>query len=103
MGNDGVKVEHQPTAGGGKFFVNDDAGAQLAELTYSRGPEPAGVITINHTRVDQSLRGRGVARQLVDEAVAFARAERLQIKPVCEYARSVFDKEPALSDLLWSP
>ena len=47
-------------------------GHRLGELLYeARAP---GVVALNHTEVDQSLRGSGTAKQLVQAAVTWAHA-----------------------------
>lgn len=83
----------------GAFFIEgpDEAARWLAELTYTlRG----GVMVINHTGVREALQGQGVARRLVDAAVAAARAEGLKIQPVCSYARKVLHGSPDFEDVL---
>ena len=46
-----------------RIFAKDKSGKLLAEITF---PETeSGVCTINHTFVDESLRGQGIAGQLV--------------------------------------
>lgn len=46
----------------GRIFSTDETGKLLAEVTF---PEREGVAVINHTFVDGSLRGQGVAGQLL--------------------------------------
>ena len=58
------------------------------------------LIIISHTEVGESLRGQGVGRQLLDKVVAHARAGDIKILPLCPYAKSVFDKDPTLADVL---
>lgn len=57
---------------------------------------------IDHTWVDDSLRGQNVGRLLVDQAVEFARTKDAKILPLCPFAKSVFDKEPSLHDVLFN-
>ena len=49
-----------------RIFCPREDGKLLAEITFPTGED--GVADINHTFVDESLRGRGVAGQLVQAA-----------------------------------
>jgi predicted GNAT family acetyltransferase len=80
----------------GAFVVERD-GKRLAEMTYSMAGERA---IIDHTTVDDALRGTGAGKKLVEAAVQWARAERKTILPLCPFAKSVFDKTPAYADVL---
>ena len=53
----------------------------------------------NHTFVDPSLRGQGVARQLVDKLADFARDENLKIHATCPYIVSLFEKSTEYDDV----
>ena len=79
------------------FYVGQD-GAILAELVYAV-PSPDKMI-IEHTEVDESLKGKGIGLQLVHTAVDYARTHQMKILPLCSFAKSVFDKEPGLGDVL---
>ncbi len=57
-------------------------------------------IIISHTEVDGSLKGKGVGKQLVSAAVAYARKNNIKIVPLCPFARSVFQKTPDYNDVL---
>lgn len=78
-------------------FVIDKEGARLAELVFSSDPD--GVVVLEHTEVSESLRGQGIARKLVEAAVAWAREKKLKLRPVCPFARAVFDRVPEFSDV----
>ncbi|WP_035446265.1 GNAT family N-acetyltransferase [Atopobacter phocae] len=63
-------------------YVNEE-GQKLAELTYvSMGEQ---VINANHTFVDPSLRGQGIADQLFQALIEYARKEQVKIHPTCSY------------------
>ena len=62
-----------------------------------------GVTILDHTEVDDALRGTGAGKRLVEAAVLWARAEKRVLLPLCPFARSVFDKTPAFADVLKKP
>jgi hypothetical protein len=57
-------------------------------------------VIIDHTDVDDRLRGTGTGRKLVAAAVDWAREEDVRLMPLCPFARSVFDKTPDFADVL---
>lgn len=90
-------IQHDERPAGGAFFF-EISGQRLAEMTYSR-TNPT-LIIIDHTAVDESLRGQGVGRQLLDALVAWVRAGGIKVVPLCPYAKSQFDKDATLRDVL---
>lgn len=80
-----------------RIFALDEQGKLVAEVTF---PVSEGVADIDHTFVDQSLRGQGVAGQLLDAAVRQIRMEGLRAKATCSYAAKWFKEHPDQSDLL---
>jgi predicted GNAT family acetyltransferase len=77
-------------------FVVERAGERLAELTYTVAGSR---VILDHTHVDDRLRGTGAGAKLVAAAVAWARAESRKLLPLCPFAKSVFDKTPAYADV----
>jgi predicted GNAT family acetyltransferase len=73
------------------------ARGQVGELTYRR-PGPARIL-IDHTEVSPHLRGRGVARQLLDAAVAWARVHDIRIGATCSYVLAQFARDSSLHDV----
>jgi uncharacterized protein len=67
-------------------------------MTYSSTPRMA---IIDHTEVDDSLRGTGASGRLVAAAVEWARKEKVRILPLCPFAKHVFDKTPEYADVLY--
>ena len=92
-----LPIEHQHSAREGAFVV-ERGGERLAELTYVMTGER--VATIEHTRVSDALRGQGVARRLVEAAVAWARQSGTRLVPVCTYAKKVLEHGEAFRDVL---
>jgi predicted GNAT family acetyltransferase len=74
-----------------------EGGEKLAEMTYTVAGSR---VIIDHTDVDDRLRGQGAGKQLVKAAVEWARAEQRKLMPLCPFAKSVFDKTADYSDVL---
>jgi predicted GNAT family acetyltransferase len=90
-------VQHVPVPPRGAFVIERD-GARLGEMTYVRAG--AQRIIIDHTFVDDALRGTGAGKQLVEAAVAWARAEQLKVIPLCPFAKAMFQRDASLQDVL---
>ena len=73
---------------------------QLALCDYRRQGE---VLVLHHTEVPTSLQGRGVAAELVHAALAFARGQRLRVRPSCSYVAAYMRRHPETLDLLEGP
>ena len=91
-----ISPVHVPAGHKGAFAVEQD-GRRLATLTYSLAGD--GIMILDHTEVDPSLRGTGAGAKLIEAAVAWARQQQRRIMPLCPYAKSVFDKTPAYHDI----
>jgi uncharacterized protein len=89
-------IEHQPSGHKGAFVWIEN-GERLAAMTYTVAGSR---VIIDHTDVDDRLRGKGVGKKLVEGAVEWARAESKHLMPLCPFARSVFEKTPEYSDVL---
>ena len=96
MGTRDLSVEHERNGHRGAFFLREE-GRRLAEMTYSAAPT---MVIIDHTEVDESLRGTGASRKLVAAAVQWARREQVKVLPLCPFARHVFDRTPEYADVL---
>ena len=90
-------VQHQETDSKGAFFVQQGP-ERLAEMTYSR--TNATLIVIDHTEVDERLKGQGVGRQLLDALVAWARETQTKVIALCPFAKAQFDKDASIRDVL---
>jgi predicted GNAT family acetyltransferase len=91
-----VKISHEH-AGHRGAFVWIENGERLAEMTYTVAGSR---VIIDHTDVDDRLRGQGAGRQLVTAAVEWARGGSVKLMPLCPFAKSVFDKTPEYQDVL---
>jgi uncharacterized protein len=66
-----------------------------AELDYTVAD---GVMSITHTRVPQAIGGRGIAAELMREALKFAGQRSLSINPACSYAAAYMRKHAQSAD-----
>jgi predicted GNAT family acetyltransferase len=90
-------VSHTESGHRGAFaFVVD--GARLAEMTYTVSSDT--LIIIDHTAVDDALRGTGAGKKLLAALVEWARAGGKKVIPLCPFAKSVFEKTPEWQDVL---
>ena len=92
-------IQHKQTETRGIFFIpGEEEEDFLAELIYMK-QEPDTMI-IEHTNVEDELRGQNVGYQLVHRAVEFARSHQLKILPMCPFAKAILDKKPEFRDIL---
>lgn len=92
-----IEIQHTESDGRGAFFVAR-AGMRLAQMTYSRSGDD--LVIIDHTEVQQALQGLGVARRLLDAAVAWARATKTRVIATCPYANAQFERDASIRDVL---
>ena len=80
-------------------FKAIEEGKEAGVMTYTwAGPTK---FIIDHTEVDPDFKGKGVGQQMLMKAVEYARANHLKIMPLCPFAKSVFDKNPDIADVLF--
>jgi uncharacterized protein len=92
-----MEILHEEQSTKGQFYIELD-GKQVALMTYVWAGDDR--IIIDHTEVDDVLRGKSAGKQLVAKAVEFARERGIKIVPLCPFAKSVFDKVPEYKDVL---
>ena len=90
---DDIAVEHKEEAQRFEAYVGD----LRALLTYRRSP---GRIYFLHTEVPPPLEGQGLAAKLVRAALEFARAQHLQVVPLCPYVADFIRKNSEYQDLV---
>lgn len=72
-----------------RIFCTDN-GREVAEITF---PETeSGVFDINHTFVDESMQGKGIAAQLVRRAINEIHLLGGEVTASCSYARKYIEK-----------
>lgn len=91
-----TEIRHDTWAGGGRYVLLVD-GAEVGELDHvDDGPDRRALV---HTGVRPAFEGRGLAAQLVRQALDDARADGVLVVPSCWYAARYLDRHPADADL----
>ncbi|MEN7547615.1 GNAT family N-acetyltransferase [Rapidithrix thailandica] len=91
-------IEHVQEGTKGYFKAirqNTEAG----RLTYTWAGEDKFII--DHTEVYPEFSKLGIGKQLVTEAVKFARDKHVKIIPLCPFAHKVFGKTEEIQDVLF--
>lgn len=89
-----IKQENHATEG---HFVALENGCEIGHIDYEWEDEQCFAIT--HTVVEKAYEGRGIARALLEEAVAFARREKKKIRAVCSYVVIQFERHSDYDDV----
>lgn len=66
-----------------KGFEAVEDGEKIAQIEFTIHD---GVMRITHTEVKEKARGKGLATELVNTAVRYARHKNLKVKPLCSIA-----------------
>lgn len=76
----------------------DENDRVIAEVTF---PDvDADTVDIDHTFVDDSLRGQGVAGKLMEAAARYLRENQKKAVLTCSYAVKWFEKHPEYDDVV---
>ena len=92
-----MKIQHQLDGRKGSFFVEEGA-KRFAEMVYVMAGQKK--MIIEHTEVDESLKGQGVGAKLLEYLVDYVRKEEIKVLPLCPFAKATFKKRPDLQDVL---
>jgi len=95
--SDAIEITRIDETTHGAYCANLPGIGRAAELTWrARGRARIA----NHTFVPLEMRGRGIARQLVEALVADAREQGFTIVPQCSYVDALFRRRPDWADVL---
>ncbi|EJV7173001.1 N-acetyltransferase [Escherichia coli] len=83
--------------GHNKFYINYAQGNQIAEIVFV--PTGENLAIIEHTDVDESLKGQGIGKQLVAKVVEKMRREKRKNISLCSFAKHEFDKTREYDDI----
>lgn len=92
-----MEISHEDDDKKGIFFIKID-GIIEASLNYTYAGRDK--IIIDHTEVNDILRGKSIGLKLVSASVDFMRKNNLRAIPLCPFANSVYKKRTDFSDTL---
>jgi predicted GNAT family acetyltransferase len=87
-------IHHEPAA---HRFLARTAGAE-AVLEYAT--VDAKTLDYHHTFVPPALRGSGIASQLAEYALRYARDNGLKVRPTCPFVARYLQKHPEFQPLV---
>jgi predicted GNAT family acetyltransferase len=79
----------------GRFEIERDGA--IAYLEYSLSPT---ILELQHTEIPAILRGKGIASELAEGGLQYAREHRLKVDPICTSVQAYLAKHPEYSDLV---
>lgn len=91
-----MQIQHEDNGKKGRYYINVN-GEDLAEMTYVWTGDDKFII--DHTFVDERLKGQGVGYKLVNEAVEMAREKNVGIITLCPFAKATMEKKKELQDV----
>ncbi|HJR71841.1 MAG TPA: GNAT family N-acetyltransferase [Gammaproteobacteria bacterium] len=87
-------IRHEPEAQ--RFVIELAAGTGLIRYRELSGR----VLDLNHTFVPPALRGSGIASQLTEHALRYAREHGYRVIPSCPFVATFIERHPQHRDLL---
>jgi predicted GNAT family acetyltransferase len=78
-----------------KFYI--DIAGRSATLKYERFD---GIIDLRVLFVPQNLRGKGIAKKVIEHVVKFAKKNNLKIKTSCSYIANYLIEHPELNEMV---
>lgn len=92
-----MQIQFETNGKKGAFFIEEN-GERLAAMEFTMAGTDK--MIIDHTDVDDRLRGQGAGRQLLNRLVEYVRENEIRVIPLCPFAKSVFQKDPSIRDVL---
>jgi len=73
-------------------------GKRLAEMVYTMADGK--LMIIEHTEVDDSLRGQGIGKKLQQSLVDYVRMNNIKVIALCPFAKATFERMKEWQDVL---
>ena len=91
------EIKHSFDGQMGSFYIEAN-NQKVATLDYTMANETK--LFIEHTGVDDFLKGQGIGKKLIEKLVTYARENQISVVPLCSFAHAVFKKTPEWQDVL---
>ncbi|MEN2282652.1 GNAT family N-acetyltransferase [Algoriphagus sp. SE2] len=92
-----MEIQHEFDGRKGSFFI-EEGPRRFAEMVYVMAGSKK--MIIEHTEVDESLKGQGIGAKLLEVLVDYVRKEEIKVLPLCPFAKATFKKRKDLQDVL---
>jgi predicted GNAT family acetyltransferase len=90
-------IQHQHNDKKGSFYY-EKSGERLGEMVYVMAGDQK--MIIEHTDVDESLKGQGVGLKLLETLVQYVREHDIKVIPLCPFANAMLKKHTEWKDVL---
>jgi predicted GNAT family acetyltransferase len=91
------QIKHKPDDKKGAFVYEVD-GHILAQMVYvMAGPQK---MIIDHTEVDDSLKGQQIGKKLLESLVHYVREKEIKVIPLCPFANAMLKKIKEWEDVV---
>ena len=94
MNNVQIKIDE---AGNGAFVIIEEE-EQLGEMVFQLKDH---TLTVFHTEVVEKAEGKGLAKDLLNNMVDYARAKSLKVIPLCPYVHLQFRRHAEKYGDIW--
>lgn len=81
-----------------KIWLEDENGKEIAYVEFPEKEE--NIVDIQHTVVDDSLRGKGIAGELMKNAAEYLKKNNKKAILSCSYAKKWFSSNEEYKDLI---
>ena len=91
------EIQHVFDGKKGSFYIELN-NQKVATMDYVMAGDTK--LIIEHTGVDESLRGQGIGKKLLEKLVEYTREKQISVMPLCSFANAVLKKTPEWQDVL---
>ena len=91
------EIQHVFDGKKGSFYIELN-NQKVATMDYVMAGDTK--LIIEHTGVDESLKGQGIGKKLLEKLVEYTREKKISVMPLCSFANAVLKKTPEWQDVL---